>query len=218
MADSPVTAITDIMIANNALAVFAGGAIMAFDEDTDLAAKVNATYVDTIESCLAAHPWTFALKTASLQQLTADPQNDYRYAFQLPGDRIGLPIAILPSLRGRDRLRDFAIEGDRLCADRAPLWAGYRCRPAVTAWPAAFRQFATRALAAALAMPVSQDANLAAALDQDAWGAASQDRRGGLFLKAMQQDLSHPGPQPLWASDPLTDAWYGGASSGEWWA
>lgn len=206
--DSPTRAINDVDIANNALAMLGSPPIGGFAEDSELAGAVNSVYVDVIESCLGAHLWTWTLHTAPLQLLAETPVTGWRFAFALPNDRLTIPTRVARSADSRNILRDFWIEGENLYANCSPLWAGYRRKPAVSFWPAPFRLFSTRALAAELAIPVSQDANFAATLLDQAWGTQQEGRRGGLFSKAMTQDLSHPvSTSPLWARDPLTDEW-----------
>lgn len=206
--DSPVRAMTDVDIANNALAMLGSPPIAGFAEDTELAATVNALYVDVIESCLGAHQWTWGLHSTQLQLLTETPITGWKFAFQLPSDRLTIPTRVSRSSSSRNLVRDFWIEGETLYANSSPLWCGYRRKPAVPLWPGAFRLFATRALAAELAIPITQDATFAGVLLDQAWGTMQEGRRGGLYSKAMSQDLSHPvSTSPMWARDPLTDEW-----------
>lgn len=207
MPDNPVRNDTDIKIANAALAMIGSPSITGFDDETPLASKVNAVFVDLVESCLEGHAWTFSITTVELQRLTLPPLNGYAYAYAMPPARIGQNLVIRETLRSRVPLRDYKVAGGNLFADPTRLWATYRTRPEVSLWSPTFRRFVTTALAAELCVPVSHDANLADQLEAKAWGAASENRRGGLFLKAMAADLSgHPGPEPLYDADPLTDA------------
>lgn len=206
--DHPQTNDTDIRIVNAALAALGAGEITSFSDETDLTAKVNAVYVDLVESCLAAHSWSFTRTQRQLELEAAAPAPGYRYRYALPPDRIGLPMR-LTRAGSREPLREYMIAGSSVHANTNPLWAAFRFRPAVALWPAPFRRFVTKALAAELAVPVSHDANMAARLDEEAWGPPREGRRSGLFGKAMAQDLAQPGPEPLPGRDALTDAWHG---------
>lgn len=219
MADQPVINDTDVKVANAALGMLASGEIFSWDEDTELAGKVNAIYRDCIDSCLTAFNWSFG-RTSRQLTLLADaagvplkPDNGYCYGYALPPGRLAPPSAYRSSPRSREPVRDFTIAMDEggnqnVYCNIKPLWATFKVRPAVALWSPAFRIFATKALAAELAIPVSHDANLAAAFRDEAWGAASSDRRAGLFIKAMAADLtSDSGPEAMYGRDPLTDAW-----------
>lgn len=207
MPDNPVRNDTDIEIANAALAMIGSPAITGFDDETALARKVNAVFVDLVESCLEAHGWTFSITTVELQRLAEAPLNGYAYAFAMPPARIGQNLVIRETLRSRVPLRDYKVAGGNLYSDATRLWATYRTRPEAALWSPTFRRFVTTALAAELCVPVSHDANLAEQLEAKAWGAASENRRGGLFQKAMAADLyGNPGFEPLYDADPLSDA------------
>jgi hypothetical protein len=207
MPDNPVRNDTDIEIANAALAMIGSPAIQSFEDETALARKVNAVFVDLVESCIEAHGWSFAITTVELQRLATTPLNGYAYAFAMPPARIGQNLVIRETLRSRVPLRDYKVAGGNVFADATRLWATYRTRPEVAFWSPIFRRFVTTALAAELCVPVSHDSDLAEKLESKAWGAASENRRGGLFQKAMAADLSgSPGFEPLYDADPLTDA------------
>lgn len=204
----PASNDTDVKIANAALAMFGAPAIFGFDEETALARKVNAVYLDTVEACLTAYGWSFAKRARPLEVLAEVPQTGYARAFALPPGRIGATLVVRSNRTSPAPYRDFTIHGDALHANALELFADYVIRPEVALWPPAFRAFARTALAADLCVPVSHDTKFAEELKTAAWGSEAQGRRGGLFLKAMEADLrTHPGPQPLYASDPFTDAW-----------
>ncbi len=203
-------------IMNNALARIGAGAIMAEDEDSDLAAQVAAVYFDRVDAMLGMHSWTFAGKTYKLNRLAEISDNDFvvadgkfmngwRHGFTLPGNRIGAPRRILDDPRRPDSpYRDFLIEGLNLYADRESLWATITVRADPASWPPDFRLAATVAVAADLCVPVTHDAGLAETLRAEAEGTPSENGRGGLIGRAMGKDAAAaPAKAPLWA-DPLT--------------
>lgn len=208
--------VDDLSIINEALAKIGQGPITALDEESKRARSVSLIYGTTIGAVFAAERWRFARRTVSLTRLDLTPETGYRFAFALPGDRVGPPLKVLTNPRDPDRpLRRFVVEGAELHADHEPLWATFVRRIDPEDWPATFRLAAVTALAADLCIPETHDTTLAASLRQEAWGTPSENRRGGLVGAAMAQDIaSDPGPAPLLASDDLTDArldgpWYG---------
>lgn len=205
-----------LKIMSNALARIGAGAIMAEDEDSDLAAQVAAVYYDRLDAILGMHPWTFAGKTYKLDRLAETDDNDFvatdskfmngwRHGFTLPGTRVGAPRRILDDPRRPDTpYRDFLIEGGNLYADRESLWATVTVRADPVAWPPDFRLAVTVAIAADLCVPVTHDAGLADTLRAEAQGTPSEGGRGGLIGRAMGKDAAaSPAKAPLWA-DPLT--------------
>ena len=105
-----------------------------------------------------------------------------------------------------DPLRDYAIEGAALYADRKPLWATVPVRAHPQMWPVAFRLAATVLCAADFCVPVTHDPKLAAALRAEGEGDPVEGGRGGLIGRAIA--LAHAGARrkaPIW-SDPLTAA------------
>lgn len=209
-------AVDHLKIMNNALARIGAGAIMAEDEDSDLAAQVVAVYFDRLDAILGMHPWTFAGKTYKLDRLSETANNDFvaadgkfmngwRHGFALPGTRIGHPRRILDDPRRPDSpCRDFLIEGVNLYADRDSLWATVTVRADPAAWSPGFRLAVTVATAADLCVPVTHDATLAEKLRAEAEGSPSEGGRGGLIGRAMGKDAAaSPAKAPLWG-DPLT--------------
>lgn len=207
-----------LKVMNNALARIGAGAIMAEDEDSDLAQQVVAMYYDRLDAVLGMHPWIFAGKTYKLDRLAEIEGNDfvaadgkfmngYRHGFTLPGTRVGHPRRILDDPRQPDNpCREFLIEGANLYADRAALWATVTVRADPPAWASDFRLAFTAMLAADLCVPVTHDAGLAEQLRAAAEGTPSEGGRGGLIGRAMGKDAgAAPAKAPLWG-DPLTIA------------
>jgi hypothetical protein len=213
--------VNDRTIVNNALARVGASPLAALDEETPKARQVRAIYGDTIEPLLGGHDWSFNRVTYALDAIAATAENDYvasdrkfksgwRYGFALPGTRLGPPWVVLRDPRmPKDPLRDFAIEGAALYCDVSAVWArvGVRAQPDV--WPPYFRLAATIGVAAALAIPMAHDKDLAQRLLAEFQGTPQEGGRGGLIGKAIGQDRAGaPVSAPHWR-DPLTDARFG---------
>lgn len=205
--------ITELSIANAALARIGSAPISAFDEETDRAAQVAAVFQDTVDLSLTAYAWSFARATKALALLAETPENGFRYAYALPVGAIAGPLALLTDPRAAaSQMREFALESGKLYADSAPLWGAFLFRAAPDTWPADFRVFVTVAVAAALAVPICHDPSLKADLTAEAHGPPSRDGRGGLFERAALADAQRAGPlQSIGeAGGVMLAAWHGG--------
>lgn len=204
-------ALTDVDMINAGLNRFAGGAIAALDEDSDLAEQTVQLYRDVVDSAFSAYLWTWARRTRSCERADEEIQNGYAYAFSLPAGMIGQPIAVLVDPRDPERpLRQFAIEGRTLYCDFEKIWVSgiYRFEP--EAWPPLFRHAVTTWLASEFCVPVTHDKDLAERLRISAIGTPAEQMRGGLMGRAISVDASGGGSIPAAnTEDPITAAWHG---------
>jgi len=159
---------SSIKVMNAALAEIGVPAITSF-LDTSLAARTgNALYADILEGALASYPWRFARKTVTLQQVEGDAPAGYARLYRLPGGALNVHVVY-----EGDSKTIFDVFG-RDVAIRS-IWAGYEPITAQITemvppdrWAGYFRRAFTLQLAAALAMPITQDAQLAQILDMRA--------------------------------------------------
>lgn len=200
-----------LRVINEALGRLGSAPIFALDEDTDRARSCTLIYATEIDALFGAHRWNFAQRTVRLDRLDETPENGWRCAFALPGERVGLPVRVMVKAGRPDApLRTFAIEGDRLYAEPRELWATFVMRVEPQQWLPTFRKAAALAVAAALAMPISEDRNKAESLREECFGPPPQGGVGGLVGRAIAEDVrGSPGPAPGWTDDPFTDAWRG---------
>jgi hypothetical protein len=201
-----------LKIINEALGRLGSSPIFALDEDTDRARTCMLVYDTEINAMFGQHRWNFAQRTVKLDRQQETPNNGWKFAFALPGERIGLPVRVLDNPRHPDHpLREFAAEGDRIYAQREEIYATFVMRVDPKNWLPMFRRCAVTALASALAMPISEDRNTKETYFVDAFGTPSEGGRGGLLGRAIDEDVrGSPGPAPAYASDPLTEARFGG--------
>lgn len=211
--------IDDRYIINRGLTRIGSARISSLTEDTSLCQQARGVYYDRVDAILGMHDWSFAGKTFRLSQLAEVSDygfdlasnkfnNGWRYAFDLPGERIGsTPRRVLVDpRRPDDPFRDYAIEEGRLFADRTPLWALVTVRATPASWSAPMRLAVIVAVAADLAVPITHDTKLAAELKMEAEGAPEMQGRGGLIGNAIAKDMAgNPNKARLWR-DPLTEA------------
>jgi hypothetical protein len=211
-------------IASQALTRLGEGTISSFDEDTETAESVAQLYEPTILSLLARYPWRWAKARSVLSKDGAvTPANEWRFAFLMPTariDRAGAPLAVFNSTSLRaPEVFDWELEGKHIFTNFDTIVIEYIARKPESEWPGYFIELAREALAAALALPVTENASKEEFHSVKAFGSASEKMEGGLMGAAIRADArSHPTPSLLDASDPITEARFGGSrgNSGQW--
>jgi hypothetical protein len=215
----PDPVLADIDIINRALGRIGGGAIMAIDEDTELAGQVMSVYPDIVDVAHTAYQWKWARRTCALDLLSETPVNGWKYAYGFPADALSQPLALLADPKLPDYpVRDFAVEGRKVyvMCEKA-LWGAFILRIAPSDWPPLFRAAVTTWLASALCVPVTHDSSLKQLLEREAYGTPEEGMRGGLMGRAIGVDAATGGnPAPLLASDPLTAARWDGPWHGNY--
>lgn len=207
------------MIVNWALSELGLAANFSIDDRTQLGAKIDIWWPRAVARCFGVADWTFCRQTFRLTRRAQAPETGYLYAFDLPAGRIGEPLKLLADPRNHDRpWRDFRIEGDELHADAENLWAVCKMERDPRNWDRQFADCFATALAGYLAVPLTQDVEMAAAKAAEAFGTAAQGGAGGKFGRLIAQNAAaHPKASPLYLDDPLTAGrvadgypWWGG--------
>jgi hypothetical protein len=202
--------VTRIDIINRALALIGEEPLQsetAPGADTHL-----ALYDSILEDVLSKNPWLFARFFGALARLTEAPPARWKYAYQLPSDLLGPPMAVYDSkdTSRRPPLQLFElVEGRQLWADAAEVWIRGVRKPSPLYWPGYFRELVRLALAAELALAVREDGVLRTRLRAEAYGDASVPGSGGQFAVAAGLD-SQGSPSVIIAEgrNPLLEARY----------
>lgn len=203
--DQPIDKAT---IVNRALTKLGQAPTFSLDDESFTSGHIDAVWPDVVAHCFSLHDWSFCRRTARLTRLAAAPENGWAYGFELPGDRIGEPLKVLSAAGHSEAvLRDFTLEEGNLYANEPNVWA--RCKVAVAPaiWDTGFTAAFVLALAAALAIPLQSDPDLASQFFQEAFGTPSQGGSGGMFGRLIAQNRAGaPMASPFTRGDPLTDA------------
>lgn len=101
-------------IANAALTLLGADRIAAITDATERAAVMAELWDGARDAVLAAHPWNFALRRASLAADAAAPAWGYDRQFTLPADPYCLRV-----LRAEDSTMVWRVEGRKLLTDEA---------------------------------------------------------------------------------------------------
>lgn len=188
---------------NSALAAFAATPLQAVSSDTPAGQAADLAYESTVDACLGCYPWSFAKKTVPLARLDETPVNGYPFVFQMPSERLSLPLKLLRDPRDPDTpYKSWTVEGGQVFADDEPLWGVFVFRVDPEDWPPVFVQAVIYALAAALVVPISGNpGDNAEAMRRLAFGTQAENMRGGWLGQAMQADARNQPSRVLGLND-----------------
>jgi hypothetical protein len=210
MADSSVD------VASQALARLGEPAISSFSDDSDTAEKVALLYEPTILGLFSSYDWRFAITRRQLvEDASGLPANEWTRGFLLPTlgtDRVSGPLNIFNSTAVRARpFFDYERQDRWIYTNATVIVMEYVQRKNEALWPGYFLQLAIEALAAALALPVTENASKDQLHRMNAFGSPSQNGRGGMFATAVEADTTgNPTRSLLDDNDILADARWGG--------
>lgn len=180
---------TGITICSDALIMLGAKAITSFNDGTDESSTCDRLYPDIRDSTLVMYPWSFSTKKIQLAQLLTAPGSVWRYAYQLPGDRLGNPRAVYNSSAvGSPVQKDWEIQGDQLLTNLTAVYIDYQYSVGEFAMPQYFVQLLKYMMAWHLALPITEQADRAKYWQQVATGVPGENGRGGYFRTATQID------------------------------
>jgi len=143
---------TKIELVSNALVRLGESPISSLSEGGASGIVGNSLYEPTLLAMLSANRWRFASKKRQLARLSTPPQNEYRYAFQLPADML-LLYRVIPRI-------NYERYEDTLLTDVLELSVDYAFRPDESRFPAYFNLALEYALAAEFALSVTSNKGL----------------------------------------------------------
>ena len=185
-------AVSDVSIANRALMLLAAERIVSLTQDHVNARHVNACYEIVRDAELEAHPWSFAIKHATLAaSATVPADEDYSYAFLLPTDC----LRVLPPAReGLDWL--FVSHTDRPAIytnDDDALPIRYIARITdPTQFSATFAEALAAKLAETLCEPIAQGNEKKKIAGEQYKTAISRARRSSAFTQISAEPPEDP--------------------------
>lgn len=194
-----------IKICSAALQLLGARPISSFTEGTDEANIADSLYQDIKKERLLIYPWSFVFKKIALAQLLTAPLTEYKYQYQLPGDRIGLPRAVTVSATpGSPTIRNYRILGDKLLTDETSIYIDYPYDVQEYEMPVYFVQLMKYMMAWHLAMPITDQTEKAQYWQAVAIGPATDNGRGGYMRVATTID-GQGQPVPVIEDFPLVD-------------
>jgi hypothetical protein len=154
---------TAVQVCSNAIVELGGRPINSFAELSDRALAAANLYPQVRDSVLRSHPWNCSIKRVVLSPDSAAPAFEWDYAYTLPGDW----LRTLSITEHRER-EPFASEGGKLLCNLGAVYLRYVFRndnPAT--WDALLTRAMTLAMAAVLAIPVTESESRANSMRAD---------------------------------------------------
>jgi hypothetical protein len=159
-------------------------------EDVPPGASRVLEYETHIGALVSSYPWTFQTRLVQLARLTAPPQAQRQYAYDLPSDMRGTPRAVFPDGLTRQPTSDFEIRGRKLFTDHEQIWLRYTQGLQPALWPDYFLALAVLVMKAQFALSVREDTVLWRTLTEMAFGTPQMMGEGGKVAEAKAIDAS----------------------------
>lgn len=189
---------TAVSICSDALILLGAKPISSFNDGTDEANTADRLYSDVRDSTLSMYPWSFAYKKVRLSRLITTPVSEWKYEYQLPGDRLGNPRALFESNESMARpVKEWEIQGDKVITNYETVYIDYPYQTPEFAMPQYFVQLLKYMMAWHLAIPITEQEAKAQYWQGVAVGSAAENGRGGYFRTATNIDGQGQPPQVI---------------------
>jgi hypothetical protein len=162
----PSAANSDIDIAARALVLIGAQPITSFSSSSTEALVASNVYEDVVRTAMCASRWRFATNQAILNALTAAPTGRFDTAHQLPND-----LLMLHAVTVNDLNLEYNVYGDKIYSNATAnevVVADYTYRAGEQDFPSYFTLAVEYALAAAFALAIARDEQLATMFEKKA--------------------------------------------------
>lgn len=181
---------TKLSICSDALIMLGASPLSSFSEGTDSAQITDRLYDDIRDSTLGMYPWSFSFKKTQLNRTNNTPVNEFKYEYQLPGDRINNVRAVFISGSSGARPVQYGWEilGDKLLSSQEQIFVDYQYPTPEGEMPTYFVQLLKYMLAFNIAETVTDQITKSDYFRGLAIGSPSENMRGGFFRAAASID------------------------------
>jgi len=200
-----------LTMANQALALCGANTIESFDESSNEAGAISRYYDDLVEDTFSADIWPFASKRLQLERINDGSGNavpaltQWKYQFIIPTECLYIhKIFNTPSFNARPTGNFDKLE-DVILADDPVIYAEYGFYAPENTWPGHFKAFFIHALAARIAVELTDDFDLRDRYRQEAYGNPSSNYKGGLYGRSLAA-AKRQRPGQMIAHNPLATA------------
>jgi hypothetical protein len=190
---------TSLSICSDALIMLGAAPISSFTEGTDAAQACDKLYPDLRDSLLSEYQWSWSVQKAQLARLASAPINEWKYAYQLPGDMLSGVIALFESNGISDRPLSYGWEiyGDEVYTNLETVYIDYQATVNESKMPPYFVELLSYGLAAKLGFVITDQVSKTEYFRNIAYGAPSDSGRGGKMRQAMNIDSRGKLPQVI---------------------
>jgi hypothetical protein len=188
---------TKLSICSDAMIMLGAAPLSSFSEGTDAAQAADRLYDDIRDTMIAQYPWAWSTKKVALARLAAAPTNEWKYAYAIAGDILGVPRALFgSSFVGARPLNGWEVYGTSIFTNYESVWIDYQYQVEESKMPPYFVRALKAALASAFSIPVADSSSKGDYFHALAFGPPSDNMRGGLMRVAMNIDGGLP-PQAI---------------------
>jgi len=206
---------TDISLCSRALMNLGAAPINSFDTPGDTPKFLKLAYPEIVATITSTYQWECMKVRKPLTREAVAPSG-FQYAFIMPGDMIGAPIAIFTSEQSYVRATaGYEVRGRRIVTNWSEVWGEYSVIKPETEWPAWFAELVVGAICAEIAFMVTDQQNVKDYWDAKTYGTPSENRIGGLMGQAMTLDAQGSGNNPGLADSAFVDARFGAVYPGD---
>ena len=181
---------TKLSICSDALIMLGAAPLSSFSEGTDSAQITDRLYDDIRDSTLGMYPWSFSFKKIQLNRTNNTPVNEFKYEYQLPGDRINnvRSVFINGTSGARPVQYGWEIQGDKLLSSYEQIYIDYQYPTPEGEMPTYFVQLLKYMMAWNIAETVTDQITKADYFRGLATGSPQENMRGGFFRVATSID------------------------------
>ena len=190
---------TDVSICSDALILLGAAPISSFTDGTDAAQACDRLYPDLRDTIIGSYQWSWSIKKQKLARLTTTPVNEWKYAYQLPGDMLSGVIAVFRSAGTTERPLAYGWEiyGENIYTNLEEIYIDYQSTVSESKMPSYFVRLLRTAMAAELGMVITDQMNKTEYFRSMAFGTPADAGRGGLLREAMNVDSRGKPPQVI---------------------
>jgi len=190
---------TSLSICSDALILLGAAPISSFTEGSDGAQACDRLYPDLRDNIIANYMWSWSVQKAQLARLSTNPLDEWKYAYQLPGDMLSGVIALFPnnSTNQSSAKYGWEIYGDQLYTNFDKVYIDYQSTVSESKMPVYFVRLLRTALAAELGFVITDQLSKSDYFRSLAFGSPADSNRGGLMREAINIDSRGKLPQVI---------------------
>lgn len=180
---------TDISICSRALVSLAANPISSFASSEGDGARICSNIYPSLKrGVMSQFPWRFLMRKAELSRDSQAPIGEWEHSYILPGDRLAPPHAVFSDGSTKLGSQRFEIFKDRVFMDYERCFIDYKVELNEIDWPPYFVEAMVAITAANIALPVTDQQNIADRWERTAYGLPSENMQGGMLGQALTSD------------------------------